>query len=513
MPLFDSGTRTFLARLSAYERLEPSARSRGPEKLAGVRRIADDLGRPERAYRIVHVAGTNGKGMTATMIARLIGRAGFRCGLYTSPHVVGLRERIAFTGPEVGVDVSERGGGDWGIVSPIAPQAFARAGTRVLDLVDPLASEVHFGYFDLLTLIALEAFREAGVAWAVLETGLGGRSDATNITPKELCVLTRIGWDHMHVLGEDLHAIASEKLGIVPPGTPTVLGGQPPELAGWLEDRLRERDAPIHRGAEFTPVPSEDGRSVAWKLPAGSREGGDENIRARIDWGPGLPPLNGPRLESAGMALNAVEVILGAQEGKAHGEMAAGEAGEGEAQPRETRTSDFPASGRAMRLLTALETTLPGRLERRLGQKVPAAIGGSGQEWAQVVLDGGHNPDALTALCEELARWRIDRYGLLLTLQRDKLVAALAHPLRALLSGAVRVMVLEPQTVRAPGVEELTAFLHPLLPRDGQAALEVYPDARAALRGAGARCGEPLVVAGSLWTVGDVCRVLDGGTT
>jgi dihydrofolate synthase / folylpolyglutamate synthase len=447
----------FLERLRAYERYEPLPRSRGPEKLEPVRRLAEALGHPERHERTVHVAGTNGKGMTSAMIARLLQAAGRRTGLYTSPHVLDVRERIAIDG------------------APIAEAAFAEAGHAVLDVADRLRAGLHFSYFDLLTLIAWRAFRAAGVEWVVLETGLGGRSDATNLGPKALAVLTRIGLDHMHVLGDTLQAIATQKLGIVPPGVPSVLAVQAEELEPWLRERLAAQGSPVRSAAEIAlGTEPADAAAVRARWPQG------EPVRASV--ADGGWSLSAPRLACAATALVAGEALLG------------------------------PAAGPecAARLRTVLETHLPARLERRRAQAVTGLPGGP---LALVVLDGGHNGEAVAALDAHLRRWQVPDYTLLLGLQRDKLVEALRAPLASLLGRARRVLTLAPQTVRAPQPEELRAWLQALLPppargQSAAPAVEVVADARAALAAALEAPQRPLVATGSFWMLGDVMRLL-----
>jgi dihydrofolate synthase/folylpolyglutamate synthase len=448
----------FLERLRGYERFEPLPRSRGPEKLEPVRRLAAELGHPERHGRVVHVAGTNGKGMTAAMIARLMQAAGRRAGLYTSPHVLDVRERIALDG------------------APIAEALFAEAGHAVLDVADRLRDTLHFSYFDLLTLIAWGAFRRAGVEWVVLETGLGGLSDATNLAPKELAVLTRIGMDHMHVLGDTLEAIAAQKLGIVTPGVPAVLAGQAPALATWLRERLARQGSPVRAAQEIAlqPDPAHpDGAIACWP--------GAEPLRLER---PGAGwQLTAPRLACAATALVAAELLLGP------------------AADAATRTA---------RLRTALDTQLPGRMELRRNQHVR---GQAGRPLALLVLDGGHNGEALAALEAQLRRWEVADYTLILSLQRDKLVEALRAPLTALLRRAQRVLTLAPQTVRAPQPEELRAWLQGLLPAGAAGAppVETVPDAAAALAAALESPARPVVATGSFWMLGDVMRLLADG--
>lgn len=447
------GFPAFLERLRSYERLEPLAKSRGPEKLDGVRALAGALGHPEASARTVHVAGTNGKGLSCAMLARLLADAGHRVGLYTSPHVVDMRERIT----------QAQAGGD---AAPLADAVLARAGHRVLDAADALRQAHHFSYFDLLTLCAWEAFRAAAMDWVVLETGLGGLSDATNIAPKELAVLTRIGLDHLHILGDSLQGIAAQKLGIVPPGTPAVLAEQPSVLLPWLRATLRAQGSAVDEVQPLVLTPEQ-----AAALP------------------PGTPYPTPPRLACAATALRAAQHLLGAAQAAPSGE-----------------------DGEQARLHAALSVRLLGRLELRRGQRV---AGCGGAPLRQVVLDGGHNADAVAALSEQLKRWGIRDYTLLLSLQSDKLVPPLREPMARLLAGAARLITLAPRSVRAPSTAALTAYLEAALRSEpaapAGAALPphtVCRDPAEALRLAAAEPERPLVVAGSFWTLGDVIPLL-----
>jgi len=167
-------------------------------------RCVEALGRPDRTFRTIHVAGTKGKGSVSRLLAALLRHAGLRVGLYTSPHVEHLRERIAVDGTPIG---------DAELVS--AFNVLAHLDERLFrDLT----------VFELLTAAAFWAFREAQVDAAVIEVGIGGRLDATNVISPDLCVITTIGYDHMDLLGDTLEQIAKEKAGILKPGVPLVCG-------------------------------------------------------------------------------------------------------------------------------------------------------------------------------------------------------------------------------------------------------------------------------------------------
>lgn len=196
----------------------------------GLERMAEAcarFGNPERSFRAVHVAGTNGKGTVCAFLSSMLQAGGRKVGLYTSPHLCRFVERIRVDG------------------EPLAEDGFARLVDQVMDGAPELS------FFETATLIAFLAFREAGVETAVLEVGLGGRLDATNvIPPPEVAIVTRVAFDHMTELGSTLRAIALEKAGIIKPGSKVVTGRLHPEAAAAVGQRVGEV------GAELIPLGS-----------------------------------------------------------------------------------------------------------------------------------------------------------------------------------------------------------------------------------------------------------------
>ena len=204
-------------------------------QLERMRRLAERLGNPQDSFRSAHVAGSKGKGSTAALLAWSLQAAGLRTGLYTSPHVESYLERFA---------VLEKGSSD------SHPRLLERLGARLRDSIDTLPRELQAELgrpttFELLTLLAFELFRESGCEAAVLETGIGGRLDATNIVTPELCLLTPIEREHTDVLGDTLEAIAEEKGGIIKPGVPVYSAAQHPAVRGVLRGIAGERGSPI----------------------------------------------------------------------------------------------------------------------------------------------------------------------------------------------------------------------------------------------------------------------------
>ena len=187
-----------------------------------IKTLLAELGNPHLAYRVVHVAGTNGKGSTCAMIESGLRNAGVRTGLYTSPHLVEPVERIRISG------------------EPVSPDEFAAAFDKVHRAAERLTAngelDLHPTYFETVTAMGFLIFKERGVEIAVVEVGLGGRLDATNVVQPDVCVITPISYDHQSFLGNTLQQIASEKFGILKSGVPAVITKQPKEVHAPAHD-------------------------------------------------------------------------------------------------------------------------------------------------------------------------------------------------------------------------------------------------------------------------------------
>ncbi|MFT3946025.1 MAG: folylpolyglutamate synthase/dihydrofolate synthase family protein [Agriterribacter sp.] len=181
------------------------------------------LGNPHQQFKTVHIAGTNGKGSVSHMLASILQSAGYRTGLYTSPHLKDFRERIKVNGEPVSED-------------------FVVQFTGKIKL---LIAEIQPSFFEITVAMAFEYFAEMQVDVAIIETGLGGRLDSTNVVHPEVSVITNIGMDHMHLLGNTLAAIAFEKAGIIKQGVPVVIGETNVETSAVFTDVSREKNAPI----------------------------------------------------------------------------------------------------------------------------------------------------------------------------------------------------------------------------------------------------------------------------
>ena len=192
--------------------------------LGRVHRLMALLGNPHHKYASVHIAGTKGKGSTSAMVASILRAAGYRTGLYTSPHLHTFRERIQIDGA-------------------LIPEEQIVSGVERLRTVAPQVPEITT--FELITALAFDCFARAHVEWSVLEVGMGGRLDATNVVTPRISAITSISYDHMIYLGDTLAEIAAEKGGIIKPGVPVISAPQPAEAADAIARIAKERDAPL----------------------------------------------------------------------------------------------------------------------------------------------------------------------------------------------------------------------------------------------------------------------------
>jgi len=199
--------------------------------------VLEALGNPQDRCRFVHVAGTNGKGSTCAMIESALRVEGRRTGLFISPHLSEPTERIQINGQPVAV--------------PAFTEAFNRVHAAVEELLDAGAIDLHTTYFETVTAMAFLIFAESQTDMVVLETGLGGRLDATNVVKPDLCVITPIDFDHEAWLGRSLEAIAGEKAGILKPGVPAISANQRERVMPVLEERALMISAPLTLAATW----------------------------------------------------------------------------------------------------------------------------------------------------------------------------------------------------------------------------------------------------------------------
>lgn len=243
------------------------------------------LGNPQDKFRVIHVAGTNGKGSTCAFITSVLREAGYSCGLFTSPHLVEINERFQIN--EVNID----------------NDAFLRAFHKVKALADELVAEgsYHPTYFEMLFLMGILIFAEAGVDYVTLETGLGGRLDATtSIENPMICVITSISLDHMQYLGNTVREIAGEKAGILVPGVPVIYDGNDPEAAEVIRAKAKELGCPAYE------VKRENGEIIR-----NTQSGIDFSLKNAYygDTVFTIPFIAGYQVMNASLALTSVEIL------------------------------------------------------------------------------------------------------------------------------------------------------------------------------------------------------------
>jgi dihydrofolate synthase / folylpolyglutamate synthase len=405
--------------------------------LENITTLAKAFGNPHRAAPCAHVAGTNGKGSTAAMLESILRSAGLRTGLYTSPHLERINERIRIHG----TDISD---GD-----------FAAAWTRVQAAIESLLAAgklaAHPTYFECITALALVAFAERGVDFAVYEVGLGGRLDATNIVQPKVAVITSIDFDHENFLGHSIEEIAVEKAGIIKAGACVVSSAERPEARAVIAGRCKDLDA---RLVEV---------DAAWRIEEIAVSAGcyravvvASRSQKRI---PLEPPLPGRfQIRNALAAATAARFL--AQRG-------------------------FPVTDEA--IVQGIRTVRwPGRLERLC-------------EGPAVYLDGTHNPAGARELLkfwgENFANRRIVLvYGAM----RDKAVDEIAGLLFPRADFVILTEPRQPRAISAHLLAEMTGHLarNSAVVRDPAAALERAIEM--------ASPGDAVFATGSLYLVGDL---------
>ena len=395
------------AALDALREVERELDRRWPEtriepSLTRIAALADLLGSPQRAYPVLHVAGTNGKTSVAWMLDALLSRVGLRVGRYTSPHLQQVTERIS---------VDE---------APISPQRYVDAYHDIepyVALVDA-GSPVRMSKFEVLTGMAFATFADAPVDAAVVEVGLGGSWDATNVADATVAAITPIAVDHVNYLGSNITGIAAEKAGIIKPDSVAVLAQQPPEVARVLAARSIEVGATVAReGIEFG-VLHRDIAVGGQQLKLQGLGGVYDEI---------FLPLHGPhQARNAVLALATAEAFFGAG-----GNL----------------SLDIEAVRDAFATVSA-----PGRLERV--RTAPS-----------VFLDGAHNPHGAQALASALREeFAFRRLVAVVGVMRDKDARGILAELEPVVD---EVILTGSGSPRAMGIDDLTA-----------AAQEVFDDSR-----------------------------------
>lgn len=395
--------------------------------LTKVEAILEAIGNPHREIQAIHIGGTNGKGSTAAMIASILQKEGYRTGLYTSPHLIRFTERIKINGKEIEQE-------------EVAEMAKWMRG-RVEEAKVPLP----FTFFDFTTALALLYFKQKAVDLAVLEVGLGGRLDSTNVVDPLLSIITNIARDHEEQLGRSLLKIAGEKAGIIKKGRPLLTAATQPQVLQFFSKICRERKSPYYRvGKDLRYVQN------------GNRNFDYEGLHRKL-WNISLN-LGGPhQIINATTALGAMEVLddLG-----------------------------YAVSKDAM-IEGVREVEWPGRLELVCSSP-------------RVVLDGAHNPAGALALKESIEKeFEFRHLNLILGVMRDKDISSI---LRLLAPLAHHLILTRPHTDRAAP----PALLLKTLGKNGGKA-EIVEDLEGAIEKGLSMTKEDdlLCITGSLYTVGE----------
>jgi dihydrofolate synthase/folylpolyglutamate synthase len=414
-----------------------------------IRDLMDVLGSPQRAYPAIHLTGTNGKTSTARMIDALLRAHGLHTGRYTSPHLETVRERISLDGEPIS---EERLVSVYEEVAPLA------------ELIDARNSEP-LTYFDMTTAMAYAAFADAPVDIAVVEVGLGGEEDATNVIEAGVCVMTPIGLDHTEWLGDTIEDIAWAKAGIIHKGATVITALQTEEAIRPILERCAEMGATLAReGNEFGIV--ERTQAVGGQVLRLQGLGGvyDEVF---------LPLFGAHQAQNAALALAAVEAFLGAGAGK-------------------QLELDLVREGFA-------QVDSPGRLERV--RSAPA-----------ILLDGAHNPHGMAATVAALEEEFSFRHLVaVVAVMADKDVSGLLDLLEPV---AARIVVTQNSSPRSMPVDELAQVATDIFGEDRVTVAYNMPDAIeeavviAEEDASGELSGVGVLITGSVVTVADARRLL-----
>jgi len=419
--------------------LDQVARSGVKLGLENIHRLLHCMGSPQNEIPAIHIGGSNGKGSVAAFLSSILTEAGYHVGTYTSPHLVSVEERVALDH------------------QPIAPEAFAAAATHLRETVERLLESKQLErqptYFELLTAIAFHVFRSERCDLQVLEVGMGGRLDATNVVEKPLlCVVTRIDLEHSKHLGETLESIAAEKAAIARPGVPTLTFERRAKTLDALRDTVR--------GAGATLI------DVARELAVETDDEGTRTLRVgRSTFRDLTVPLPGDhQIDNLALALRAVE-LLGAR--------------------------GFPVSEAEVQL-GVQNTRWPGRLE--LVRTNPTLL-----------LDGAHNPAGARALaaCLDSIGSDGDLYVVFGAME-DKDIPGIMKPI---LPRACRVFLTRSPMERAAELPRLETQAR----KHNENVTTIAEPGRALAEAlALARPQDTILVTGSLILIGDVKKHLAG---
>jgi len=393
------------------------------------------MGNPEKRIVSVHVAGTNGKGSTASMISAILTAAGYKTGLYTSPHLVKFEERIRING------------------KPISKKELVRITNDIKSYVIKNRNT----FFETATAIAFKYFADSNVDIAVLETGLGGRLDATNVVIPLVSIITSIGFEHTQILGNTLESIAKEKAGIIKKGVPCVIGIMPENAKKVLSDiclergsvliQVSEKDVKIKRSAL-------DGLEVDFKLKGKNLK----NIKISLG--------GNYQANNALTAINAIELI--------------------------DAVSDFSIDSQS--IYKGL-----GNIQKYSGLQARLSII---KKKPLIIADVAHNPDAASKLSQSLKEYNIGDVHLVFGIMKDKDHANIVYNLKDITKTAY---VVKAKTHRAQD----TGILANEFRKYGIKALE-FDNVIKGFKMAKRSANHPVLITGSHYVVGEIFAYLSG---
>jgi dihydrofolate synthase/folylpolyglutamate synthase len=411
--------------------------------LRNIRHLLEFVGNPERKFPSVHVGGTNGKGSTSAFLASIAMEAGYRTALYTSPHLVRFTERIRIDGKEI----AERR-----LVGYVAH-------------LRPAIEEVRATFFEATTCIAFQYFADEQVDLGVIEVGLGGRLDSTNVLHPLVSVITNVGMDHTEILGKTIRAIAKEKGGIIKPGVPCVTGSTDSGALAVVRKIAAAKKARLYQAQKLVKLSRGGSSSVYARFTSGGRS-------------PGLvtPGLGGEFQQANAQVAMAVADVLSSR-----------------IRSRGTILFSTEAIRRGLRNVVR-NTGIRGRLE---------VFGRS----PRYVLDVAHNPPGMNTLVQSLHSRGLGNLVVVFGVMKDKDWHAMVGDLSRI---AATVVAVASKGKRALRPQKLRAFLR-------SKAVDIVAGGSVArglkIAGRIVKRGRPILVTGSHYVVGEAMEVLDRNRT
>ncbi len=405
----------------------------------GLHRIAaimQAFGNPQDGVPVLHIGGTNGKGSVAAMSESILRHAGWRTGLYTSPHLVRLQERIRVNGREISL--------------PKISSLAERLDRKEADLLSQNLLDRPLTYFEMITACAFLHFADEKVDVAIVEVGLGGLLDATNIVRPQVCVITNIGYDHQDILGRSLTKIAIEKAGIIKPGKPIISGCQAPAARRIVRSQAMSLDAPIIEIDRDCKIRIKDGRKGRCRLHLRTKRGYYRDLRLAL--------AGVHQARNAALAVTAIE----------HLELP-------------VRISDVRRG--------LAGTVWPGRLDEYPARR-------------KTLLEGAHNPEGAQTLRHFLLKRRKVEIHMVFGALRDKDFRKMGAALFPL---ARSIHLVAPANSRAVGADEI-AEAHPR----HRERMRLHENSHEALQAAWKECPRNglVVVTGSLYLLGELLPVV-----